>query len=123
MTAKLPHIRSRRGAAARAADPSGPFAPVAHAFALDRRVVYGGVKGFGSGALKVDGKIFAMISSKGQFVAKLPAERVEELIRDGKGQYFDAGRGKKMKEWLALADMPGLWIELAKEARQFVGTK
>lgn len=93
------------------------------AFALDRRVVYGGGKGFGSGALKVDGKIFAMISSKGLFVAKLPAQRVEELIRDGKGQYFDAGRGKKMKEWLALEGMPGLWIELAQEARQFVGTK
>jgi len=64
-----------------------------------------------------------MISSKGQFVTKLPEERVEELIRDGKGQYFDAGRGKKMKEWLALVDTPDLWVDLAKEARQFVGTK
>ena len=64
-----------------------------------------------------------MISSKGQFVTKLPEERVEELIRDGKGQYFDAGRGKEMKEWLALVDTPDLWVDLAKEARQFVGTK
>jgi hypothetical protein len=123
MTVKSQFDRSRRKAAVRAVNPSRLFSPVAHAFALDRRVVYGGGKGFGSAALKVDGKIFAMISSKGQFVAKLPAERVEELIRDGTGGYFDAGRGKKMKEWLALAGRPRLWIELAREARQFVGAK
>jgi hypothetical protein len=92
-------------------------------FTRDRRVVYGGGKGFGSGALKVEGKIFAMISSKREFVVKLPAYRVDELVRDGTGQHFDPGRGKKMKEWLALSGKPEMWIELATEARQFVGNR
>jgi len=92
-------------------------------FTRDRRVVYGGGKGFGSGALKVDGKIFAMISSKGEFVVKLPAHRVDQLVRDGTGQNFDPGHGKKMKEWLALNGKPEMWIELAADARQFVGNR
>ena len=41
-----------------------------------------------------------MISSKGQFVAKLPRERVDELVRLGQGEHFDPGHGRKMKEWV-----------------------
>jgi hypothetical protein len=44
------------------------FAEVIASFADDRAVVYGGGKGFGSAALKVDGKIFAMMSSRGAFI-------------------------------------------------------
>jgi hypothetical protein len=99
------------------------FDAIVAAFTNDRRVAYGGGKGFGSGALKVDGKIFAMISSKGEFVVKLPAHRVDELVREGTGQHFDPGRGKKMKEWLALSGKPELWIALAMEARRFVGNR
>lgn len=99
------------------------FEAIAATFTCDRRVVYGGGKGFGSGALKVDGKIFAMISSKGNFVVKLPAHRVKELVRDGTGQHFDPGRGKKMKEWLAFTGESKMWIELAREARQYVGNR
>lgn len=99
---------------------STAFANVVHAFALDRRVALAGGKGFGAGTLKVDGKIFAMISSGGHFVAKLPADRVDEFVRNGIGQRFDAGRGKPLKEWLALDDATGQWIEIAKEARRFV---
>ena len=43
---------------------------------------------FGSGALKVNGKIFAMLSSKGHFVAKLPAQRVASLDASGDGSQF-----------------------------------
>ena len=57
------------------------LSPLVRAFAKDPRVSYGG-KGFGSGALKVDGKIFAMISSQGLFVVKLPKDRVSELVRE-----------------------------------------
>jgi hypothetical protein len=64
-----------------------------------------------------------MLSSKGEFVVKLPAHRVGELVRGGTGQHFDAGRGKRMKEWLALSGNPEMWIELAQEARQFVGNR
>jgi hypothetical protein len=34
---------------------------------------------FGESALKVDGKIFAMLS-RGELVVKLPRERVDELV-------------------------------------------
>jgi hypothetical protein len=78
--------------------------------AKERQVTYGG-KGFGSTALKVKGKIFAMQSSKGEFVAKLPRGRVDELVRLGKGEYFDPGHGRLMKEWLVV-----------RPARSFEGT-
>lgn len=69
------------------------FALVVNAFADDRQVTPQGTgKGFGSGALKVNGKIFAMISSKGEFVVKLSEERVNELVAAGKGSRFDPGR-------------------------------
>ena len=40
------------------------LARVVDAFAKDREVSRGGGKGFGSGALKVNGKIFAMMSPR-----------------------------------------------------------
>jgi TfoX/Sxy family transcriptional regulator of competence genes len=76
---------------------------------------------FGESALKVDGKIFAMIS-RGNLVVKLPRERVDGLVESGRGTHFDAGRGRVMKEWLAVP--PGAnrsWPKLADEARRFVG--
>jgi len=103
-----------KGAAA--IDPR--FAPVVDAFAKDRQVTYGG-KGFGSAALKVNGKIFAMMSSKGTFVAKLPKHRADELVRLGKGRYFDPGHGRLMKEWVALGGATATWLELAREAYRF----
>jgi hypothetical protein len=93
--------------------------PLVAAFAKDQRVTYGG-KGFGSGALKVGGKIFALVSSKGLFVVKLPKARVTELVQHGRGQYFDPGKGKLMKEWLVLTGTPRSRLALAKEAHRFV---
>ena len=101
--------------------PNHPFDAVVAAFGKDRRVVRATGKGFGSGSLKVDGRIFAMISSRGQFVVKLPRDRVAELVDRGIGEHFDAGRGRAMKEWLALDHQPEHWLELAREARLFVG--
>jgi predicted DNA-binding protein (MmcQ/YjbR family) len=99
------------------------FASVVNAFAHDRQVVPPGTgKGFGSGALKVNGKIFAMISSKGKFVVKLSEERVNELIAAGKGSRFDPGRSRAMKEWLVVTADHALWIPLAKEARKLLGS-
>jgi len=95
------------------------LAPLVTAFRADPRVTYGG-KGFGSGALKVDGKMFALISSKGLFVVKLPKERVAELVRLGKGRHFDPGRGKRMLEWFETESKPSTWLALAKEAHRFV---
>ena len=64
--------------------------------------------------------IFAMISSRGEFVVKLPRNRVGELVKSGKGEHFDPGHGRLMKEWLVVK-APGLnWTALAKEACEFV---
>jgi TfoX/Sxy family transcriptional regulator of competence genes len=93
------------------------FAPVVEAFARDRQVSYG--KMFASIGLKVNGKIFSM-HVKGKFVAKLPKERVDELVRQGKGDYFDPGHGRLMKEWVALTGGQPSWVELAREAHRFV---
>jgi hypothetical protein len=98
------------------------FALVVNTFADDPQVAPPGTgKEFGSGALKVNGKIFAMISSKGEFVVKLSEERVNELVAGGKGSRFDPGRGRVMKEWLVVTADHALWIPLAKEARKLVG--
>ncbi|MGH9358661.1 MAG: hypothetical protein ACRD1O_05750 [Terriglobia bacterium] len=96
------------------------FALVVNAFAGDRQVTHGGSKGFGSGALKVKGKIFAMMSSKAKFVVKLPKERVDELVSSGKGERFDPGHGRLMREWVVIVAGRADRVELAKEAYNFV---
>lgn len=95
------------------------FAPVLTAFAGDRSVTRG--KGWGAGniVLTVNGKIFVMLV-RGRFVAKLPRERVDELVDSGAGDYFEAGRGRPMKEWVSLDGLTRRWVELAKEAHRFV---
>jgi TfoX/Sxy family transcriptional regulator of competence genes len=105
------------------ANPTDPrFAGVIAAFADDRKVTTG--KMMASVGLKVNGKIFAMLV-RGKFVAKLPKDRVDEIVKSGAGEYFDPRRdGRLMKEWLMLSGAKPNWIELAKEAYLFVaGTK
>jgi hypothetical protein len=98
------------------------FASVVAAFAGDRKVIPPGLgKGFGSGALKVNGKIFAMMSSKGNFVVKLSEERVDALIAAGSGTRFDPGHGRLMKEWLVVTADHKFWVPLAREARKLLG--
>jgi hypothetical protein len=81
-----------------------------------------GGRGFGAGALKVDGRIFAMVSG-GTLVVKLPRDRVDALVEDGTGTRFEPGTGRVMREWLALgADTDDAhWVALAREALAFVG--
>ena len=108
--------RRRLPSASGAANPT--FAPVAAAFAGDRRVSRR--KMFSSDSvLSVDGKIFAMLA-RGRFVAKLPKDRVDALVRAGTGKRFDPGRGRLMKEWIAVARGRADWIALAKEACRYV---
>ena len=75
-----------------------------------------------SSVLNVGGKIFAMFV-KGKFVAKLPRDRVSELVRTGAGELFDPGHGRLMKEWVAMSGRSATWVALAKEAHGFVKGK
>jgi hypothetical protein len=74
---------------------------------------------FGSNALKVNGKIFAMMS-QGTLVVKLPRARVDELIEAASGTRFDPGHGRLMKEWLAISAPTRAWAALVREAHDFV---
>ena len=100
-----------------AADIDSKFLPVVEAFAIHPHVSRG--KMMSSYGLKVHGKIFAMFA-KGKFVAKLPKKRVDELVTAGKGERFDPGHGRLMKEWIALSAERSIWVELATEAFEFV---
>jgi hypothetical protein len=105
---------SARGAGANA------FAAVVNSFANDPRVTLPGAgKGFGSSALKVGGKIFAMLSSKSEFVVKLSEARAAELVNSALGEYFDPGRGRLMKSWVVITGGERRWVALAEEALAF----
>ncbi len=104
-------------------DAQKRFARVVAALARRAGVTQGGSKkkGFGSSALCVNDKIFAMVSSRGNFVVKLPKDRVDALVAAGTGTRFDPGHGRLMKEWLAVdATAEADWLSLAEEARAFV---
>ena len=102
------------------------FAGLAEAFAGRAGVELPGVsgtRGFGSQTLKVDKSIFAMVTGGG-LVVKLPRDRVEALIAEGTGVPFDGGKGRPMKEWLAVtADDDDAWLALANEALEFVRSR
>jgi TfoX/Sxy family transcriptional regulator of competence genes len=96
------------------------FATLVRTYKTQRGVTVGsGKRGFGSDALQVNRRIFAMVT-RGQLVLKLPAARVAELVATGEGTAFDAGKGRPMKEWIALDTGNRRWKSLAEEARAFV---
>ena len=96
------------------------FATVVAALAGKRDVSRESRQGFGSGALKVKGKIFAMMTPRAEFVVKISRARVDELVNQGIGERFEPGPGRIMKEWLALDGHAGRWTDLAKEAYEYV---
>src|SRR5215471_13018581 len=96
------------------------FAPVVAAVIGKRGVTRETRQGFGSGALKVNGKIFAMMTPRAEFVVKIPKARVDELVNQGVGERFEPGPGRIMKEWLAVDRHPELWTGFAEEAYRFV---
>jgi len=126
MASKMSKKNGRTSAKPRRAQPPDEverrFAQVVDVFAKKPRVSTGTTKGFGSGALKLNGRIFAMLSSKREFVVKLSKDRVDELVEAGCGKRFDTGRGRLMKEWLAVDPGHRDWITLAEEAYAFART-
>ncbi len=126
---RLPSSLVRKLLRARIAESDGgnpnafdrKFARIVAALSKESGVTVGG-KGFGSSGLKYEGKLFAMISSRGKFVVKLPRERVDELVENGLGERFDPGHGRRMKEWFAMNGGEGSWLRLAQEAYRFVRT-
>ena len=97
------------------------FASVVNAFVEDKQVTRDEGKGFGSGALKVNGKIFAMMTSQHKFVVQLPKERVDELVRANLGENFASRPSRLMKEWLVVFPTNNhLWVQLAREAYHYV---
>ena len=81
-----------------------------------------GRRRFGSEALKVDGKIFAMLRD-GRLVLKLPPDRVAALIEAGAGVPFTAGKSRPMRGWVMVDPDGGDWIGLARAARGWVATQ
>lgn len=77
-------------------------------------------KMFGAPTLKVGGKVFACLF-KGKLVLKLPKERVAAIVGSGKGEHFDPGMGRLMKEWVSLENPAEQEFEdLVAEALDFV---
>ena len=105
--------------------PAERYLKVVAAFAGNQDVEIGAqperpARGFGSKALRVEGRIFALLSSRKEFVIKLPHQRVDALVSTGAGKRWDAGKGRPMKEWLAVsAGSEQLWLPLAREALIF----
>lgn len=81
-------------------------------------------KDFGSSALKVHNKIFAMLAG-GKLVVKLPKSRVDALLAAQEGERFDPRRnGQLMKEWVSVKQTSHeTWLFLAREAMAFVASK
>jgi len=109
--------------------PSAPeqrFATIAETLRSNSTVTLGssGKKGFGSSALQINDKIFAMLSSKGKLVVKLSRQRVDSFVTSGRGERFDPGHGRLLKEWLAVEPTSDVdWLALAREAMEFVALK
>lgn len=73
-------------------------------------------------SLKFKRKMFVMLS-KGNFVIRLPNERVETLLNSGEGFPYDPGTGKQMKEWVIIPlEFKDKWIEYTEEAKAFAQT-
>jgi hypothetical protein len=77
-------------------------------------------KGFGSNALKVNGKIFASLT-KGRLLLKLPEMRVDALVEAGQGTRFSTGAGRAKREWVTVGPSSEReWLALAQEAHAHV---
>jgi len=104
--------------------PEERFAKVVKVLLTNSKVTQSEKKGFGASALTINGRIFATLNHEGKLLVKLPKLRVDALVASGKGERFDSGRGRLMKEWATIEPVSGdLWLPLAREALNFVASK
>lgn len=104
--------------AAAATTPEGRYARLAARLAAGEPDVSLGTgrKGFGATALQCGGRMFALLSARGEFVVKLDAARVAALVAQDQGSPFTMG-GRTMREWLVVAgDSLARHEALAREA-------
>ena len=104
-------------------EPEALFQRVVDRFSADPSVEPPAPGGkFGASGLKVEGKLFALLS-KGELVVKLPRQRAEQLVAEGTARPFDPGHGRLMKQWATISRRESRsWDELAEEARRFVAS-
>ena len=95
------------------------FWKIADQFLEDPGITEGSLMGFP--CLRVKGDFFATCDHRtGDLIIKLPRERVQELIDQGRGAPF-APAGKVFREWVVLEKRNGrTWRALMNEARDFV---
>jgi hypothetical protein len=93
-----------------------------HLIATDERVRVGKI--FHSEGLKTGEKYFAF-TRRDELIAKLPQERVAQLIADGTGWPFDAGKGRPMREWVILrpTDLVSCTSHVAEALKFMAGKK
>jgi hypothetical protein len=78
-----------------------------------------GGRRFGADTLRFDGTIVAMLVD-GAVVLKLPGDRVAELVSSGRGAPWDAGPGRRMRQWVVIVDAdPATARTLGREALEF----
>jgi hypothetical protein len=71
-------------------EPEQRYAKIVETLTKNSAVKMGSAKkDFGSSALQLNNKVFAMLSSKGTCVVKLPRPRVDSLVASGSGKRFD----------------------------------
>jgi hypothetical protein len=114
-------VTRARKAVGKTQTPACSLAALTLAFADDPEVTVPAPKrgAFGTNALKVRGRIFAMEVNEA-VVLKLPRARVEALIASGEGTAFRTGADRVMREWVVLSRTTRDALALAREARCFV---
>lgn len=76
---------------------------------------------FNGDGVRVDGRFFAFIGRNGDLVAKLPADRVSDLVGRRTGSPVVMGK-RTMREWARFPAEAGVgtWSEVLGEAHAFV---
>ena len=94
------------------------FDPIATAYLAWDGVDIGPM--FGSEGLRVRGKVFAFVGSRGRLVVKVPEDRADEIVAAGLADRMEM-RGRAMREWLVVEPAEAEhWQALTAEAFAYV---